>query len=670
MGRKACLAIGISDAPPLDYLPGAVNGAKAIADWASKAGYETELLVDTDQPVSIGDVQGALNKLLPKGAKTDRLIIYFAGHGFAQGVYEDLWLLSEWHQKQVGIGIGKLLARLRRYGIGQLAVVADACRSLTSSEDAVELDPLGVLDLGPYDPKQISIDNLRASSKYKAAYMIPGPTADDDRCIFSGVLEEALWGIHADAIENPDGNPRCITSQSLVKCLSDKVPAKAQEYDVELTPELVPGFLRPDDVYVVMPIEDAPTAKAWPPPGATASLGPGSQSRNQGRRGWSTRDAKSIELPKDLGLDTFGPEAFPEAGEGEYGGGGFGRMGRATIGGDWREEFEEEPSSEPPRQSVKELAEEERILIDADATRRSAKAKRILDSYAEEQAPTHFETGAGVSVTGAKITQVTVGPKGVVSYEPGPFGGWRIQSPNLGYLAEPLPLLVELEDGSWTGAAVMPEFITRIGVERTDKSANPAYQNASLIFRSLRGPAATDADAEKALAQLRAGGVGDQELVDLALNLRREKHVDPILGVIAAYMYFSRGDIESIAQIAYFCTSADQAIPFDIALLAGLQTKRSDGHLVAQVPAIHERTPRSHLEEKYEWTFRHTPAAAGLVAGTFPWLRQGWSLIDEARGALVDPLLDEIASELVPATFTTLTPTGGTRLAESLFGDA
>ena len=666
MARNACLAIGISDAPPLDYLPGAVNGAKAIAEWARKSGYETKLLTDSEDPVRVSDVADALTSLLRRGAKTDRLIIYFAGHGLTQGVFEDLWLLSEWRQKQAAIGVGLMLRRLQRYGIGQLAVIADACRSLPTSQDTAELEVEGVLELGPYDPKQIWIDNLRASSKYKAAYMIPGANADDDRCIFSGVLEEVLWGQHPEAVDDTRaGDPKCITSVSLVKCLAEKVPAKAREYAVELTPELVPGFLRPDDIYVAVPVADAPAEKAWPPAGATAALGPGASAGSQGERGWSTKEAKSFTVP-DGTIKYFGPEVFPGAVEGsgaDEGEDGGGRMARINFGLERERDFEE--GRRRPGRTLKKLAKEARTQIDAEAKRRSATAKRILDTYAEEQAPTHFETGAGFTVTGANVTDVVLGSHGVASYEPGPFGGWRVQSANEHYLAQPLPLLAKLDDGYWIGAAVMPGFITRLSVQHSNNGQQPP-QSASLIFRTVQGwaPDTSDADAEKALAQVRAGAVDDEELRDLALKLRRDKHVDPILGVIAAYMYFSRG--ESIAQIAFYCATVGQPIPFDIALLAGLKTDRSDGSLIATVPATRERKPRTEAEKTHKWTFQATPQTKGKVAGAFPWLRQGWSLIDEADEGLVDPGLDEVASELVQGTFTTLTAAGGDALAKLL----
>ena len=44
--RMAALAIGVSDARPLPFLAGAVNGASAFHEWAQGLGYESRLVTD------------------------------------------------------------------------------------------------------------------------------------------------------------------------------------------------------------------------------------------------------------------------------------------------------------------------------------------------------------------------------------------------------------------------------------------------------------------------------------------------------------------------------------------------------------------------------------------------------------------------------------------------
>ena len=53
---------------------------------------------------------------------------------------------------------------------------------------------------------------------------------------------------------------------------------------------------------------------------------------------------------------------------------------------------------------------------------------------------------------------------------------------------------------------------------------------------------------------------------------------------------------------------------------------------------------------------------AGLVAGGIPWLRQGWSLLEDSGQAVLDALL-EFTPGLTAALFTTLEPAAGEALA-------
>ena len=419
MGRKACLAIGISDAPPLDYLPGAVNGARAIADWAVKAGYETKLLVDDKKPVGVETVKEALQQLLPVGTKTDRLLLYFAGHGLARDAAEDLWLLSEWHQEQDAVAVGGLKRKLERFGIEQIAIISDACRSLPADADTADLTSDNVLGRGPYDPNLPLVDMLKASSKFRAAFMIPGATPEEDRCIFTGVIEEALWGHQASAFSDRD-NVRCITSGSLAKYLRAAVPAKAEFYKVELRPDIISGFLEPDDVYVSAALAEAPPPKPWPDPAPPGAMGAGGTPSAGGTRGWSTADqaTKSVSPP----LASPGPIIMNEPG---FAGSvsswvqGMGRLGfgraRTTAS------IESSPPPPPPSPPV-ETPEEERGRIEREAEERDRQAREYLESYRVEKRPTHYETGSGFSLTGAKA----VGFK-----PPAPVGRQRVRVPRV-----------------------------------------------------------------------------------------------------------------------------------------------------------------------------------------------------------------------------------------------
>lgn len=671
MGQMACLAIGISDAPPLDYLPGAVNGAKALAAWAKKAGYQTKLLIDDKKPVGITNVKSALNKLLPKGAKTDRLIIYFAGHGLARDAAEDLWLLSEWHQNQEAVAVGGLKRKLERFGVDQITIISDACRSLPGDTDSADLTSHNVLGRGPFLSNLPSLDMLKASSKFKAAYMIPGQTSADDRCIFTGVVEEALWG-HQAAAFHP--TRQCVTSGSLANFLKEAVPSRAEFYKVELRPEISPGFIDPNDVYLTKAPTGAPPLKAWPPPGPPGSMGAGGGGPPGGNRGWSTAGSTGFEkaaaspdvdaLPEDEG--TF--INLPGMMSGFMPDGGMAPLSRsrrtASIGPTSPSRPRDLPRPEPRRPEPprhepppRETPRQERARIERERKKRHDRADKYLAAYQREDRPDHFETRSGFSVTGAKVAGALAGSEVIVETHGGP-NRWRVRDPVAMVLQRPLPLLIELKDGRWLGSAAIPEFIQTFTVDKTGA--------VSVIYRLIDGPPA--GKTENAVSKLRAGMFKAAEAYDHALGFRGGKHRDPMLGVLAAYLYDSQGDVESVRQIAYFFAAARQPIPFDVVMLGRMQSELRDGKTIALVPAVKKREPRTEREAQQRWVYEATAATKGEVAGAFPWLRQGWQFVDDGDAPLMAPGLEKVRPHLLPAPFTTLTPEGGKLLRKIIFG--
>jgi len=81
--------------------------------------------------------------------------------------------------------------------------------------------------------------------------MLPGDTPEDDRCIFSGVLVEGLWGTKSAAFSKRE--PNKITSQSLAKYLRTEVPKVADRYQFTLNPSALPTFSDGDDTPLTPP---------------------------------------------------------------------------------------------------------------------------------------------------------------------------------------------------------------------------------------------------------------------------------------------------------------------------------------------------------------------------------------------------------------------------------
>jgi len=641
VGRKLCLAIGVSDAPPLDFLPGASNGARSIGAWAKEHGYETRVLTDDEKPLNTEDIASALQEMLAGPDGVERLIVYFAGHGVSRDADEDLWLPSQWRDKQRAIAVAGLRRKLERFGIVQLAIISDACRNAPTEDWAADLTADKLLGLGPYDPAVPQADILKASAKFASAFMIPGETTDADCCIFSGVLEDALWGFEEEAFAKSRAVP-CITSQSLAGFLEQAVPKRAAVYGVTLKPDITPGFRETTgDLYLDGRPMRTPKRRNWPQnTSAAGAMGVSAVRRPESRRAWSTPSEAPLRTrswSKPLFEKSYGAPTQSKDGSLD---------GQPDKSISFENDIRKDQVTAAERDAVRERTESE-----------------LRAAYQTEVRPTHFESGVGLALSGTHGTRIVLSPPAFAQEDESRSGAWWRVLPYdpspLNWdgtrLRHPVSALVQCENGIWLGAAALPDFV--VSISANDDGAQ------SVIYRSMMmGGYAPDAEA--AVAALRAGSLTSEAAIDWAIRLRQGKHADPMLGVIAAYLYDARGDIESIRQIAWFHAQRNQPIAFDLALLGRLPVRQyANGRLLATVPAIKGRSARTKLEADLGWTTRATPEDTAPVAGQFPWLRQGWLLVEDDAEGLCMPGLSDIGKNLLKAPFTSLPRRGGEMLA-------
>ena len=308
MTATACLAIGVGDAPPLDYLRGAVNGAISVDAWAREQGFVTRLLTDQRRPVERSTITASLEELL--ASTPECLILYFAGHGLSRAVGDDLWLLSRWQEDGKAISVNGLRDRLSRHGLKRLIFISDACRSPVDSEtQGIDADSL--LGRGTFDEDPPQMDLWYSASRGRAAFMIPGATPEATRCIFSGLLAEALAGGHASAFDTSDP-ARPITSFSLADFLETEVPMRAAKYGATLKPVITTSIRPPRNRYRAGPPVFPPRFPPWPELGA-ATLSEMNAIQTPTRiaplpgESWSTRsnrpyEAKAPSIPASANI--------------------------------------------------------------------------------------------------------------------------------------------------------------------------------------------------------------------------------------------------------------------------------------------------------------------------------------------------------------------------------
>jgi len=209
------------------------------------------------------------------GKQTDALLLHFAGHGLREDNTRTLWLPTDWRTELRAIAVERLKNRLSDFGIANVTIISDACKALANDKDTSDLTPDGVLGAGTSAGKRPVFDRYDAVHDVEAAFMIPGPTPAESRCLFSGALIEALWG--ATTALDPH-HPGKVTPGSLADYLCSRVSELCTTYQLNCEPQCLPG--RPPDhlIYFDQAQVNADLVSplpAWPePPDAVGTTSP------------------------------------------------------------------------------------------------------------------------------------------------------------------------------------------------------------------------------------------------------------------------------------------------------------------------------------------------------------------------------------------------------------
>jgi hypothetical protein len=587
--RDVALAIGIANAKGLDYLGGAVNGAHAFHNWAAQCGYDSRLLTDEEQPVTIPRLRVELESLLaPPGEKIHRLLLYFAGHGLIREAEEALWLLSDWHVELRAVAVEALKRRIYMHNVEQIAIFADSCRTLPPNIVVADLCADFVLGRGPVigPKKHPAIDKFVAAQDGSATFMVPGDAPTEDRCLFSGLLLESLWGLKPEAFSPVQKDK--ITSRSLGTYLETEVPRLAERYQRQLFPVCSPTFPDGDDIYFgAEPRPAPPVFPPWPPPERIALV--------------------AAAAAGDQGAH-FG-------------------MLKETV--------------------VPTLGQSSRMID-------------LLERARQQQRADAVSISSGVATEGRPVKALWTAQE-IALQAFGRANLWGFVNRSDNWLHEAVPVLVEFDNGLFAATTAIPGFVATIACEDRGASA--------LLYRSEHEPI-KESPAEAAIAAMENGALRSSDVTDLAVKLRQMKHIDPVLGVISAYLYDAIGDVDNIRRMAYYYVQHGQAIPYDIVLLAQIRGQWRGRLLWVDVPAVERKVPRTKAEARNGWTYGATTPVSGPVAGVWPWMRQGWSFLEDpidVESTVIAPGLTEAIPYLSAARFATVTAAGAALLAR-IFG--
>ncbi|WP_401743723.1 caspase family protein [Stenotrophomonas geniculata] len=668
--RRICISIGVSRAEGLAPLRAAATAAEEIGTWAELSGFaqkeDIRVLTDRVNPVTIERIAQAFLQLLPIGKKTDGLLLHFAGHGLREDNTRTLWLPTNWRSQLRAIAVERLKNRLSDFGIDNVTIISDACKGLANDKETSDLTPDGVLGAGISAGKRPIFDRYDAVHDVESAFMIPGPTPEEARCIFSGALVEALWG----APEALDPHyPGKVTPGSLADYLTTRVDELCATYQLNCQPQCLPG--RPPDHLIYFDrsgvhATDIPVLPSWPKPAGIIgpvnanSAAPISIEKSafddyqeglpHGISPWAgeiTDTGRKAQIARSIlggNLEQATPDISPLPS---------GRQLSSTVRlklAHWIRRIEHQETVTTPsgnsneeREWLRNLARAdiEKILVDESKTERQRETRALF-----RNSVTSYNGNANLVLGGAPASAIwSSQPIYRVADN-----RW-ISSMHHGRQQ----LIVEYEDGVCIPLLTYRRLMT-IAV-RDDRGTN------GWLLHSPNDSYSAAGGAIDILMRMQSGDLPPSEVPNVAAFLRRSKHGNPVIGAICSYLYDYAGDLENIRRMAYYFASRHQPIPYDIALMGDLKFHWRDDRYVTQVPAT-EAISAARPDLPY-FTNRATPKIAGEIAGFIPWLRQGWDFLDErtdSETALNRTLLD-LRDHLHPQTFTSLSPSGAQALA-------
>lgn len=507
--KTAAVAIGVDKTGGLTPLGGAASGAEDFAQWAEGQGMDVERLLDTDGTVTLDRVVDVIESIVT--ARTyEKLIVFFAGHGFLTGPQSELWLLSRAPDRaHEAINVELSRSNARYCGIPHVIFVSDACRSGGPNHRHRSVSG-GSAFPTPANYQQTSeVDTFYATR--------PGDPANEFRDDaeatgnYRGILTEclllALEGDVPEAVaEIAEGDEKrwIIPSRQLKASLAREVPLRAAEISIKLQQQ-------PE-----VRVESAPPScfgelRTRPNATRSASGGPSTE---------PAPDLRALVEQASVRTMTFA-EHVPDG----------------------------------PLTATNEVAAGFNADVD-----------RVLRARGRES----FETACGFTVYDAVRSAVAGNGVHCDLWNEGDVSHIRVHD---AHDHVPSSILIELQGGTGAVLAVKPEFIGTVLVD-AGRIVNVNYtpSRTSPLYSEEYAPEAERIERRRAFAATAARHgvfeVSGSEADASAAYLRMLKRMDPTLGVYAAYAYHSSGRIDAVRDVLRWMKNDPPPVPFDVALLS------------------------------------------------------------------------------------------------------
>lgn len=551
MPSKLFISIAVSEAEGLPRLPGVWNSARDLSDWAAAAGYDVVNVSDEGgAKVDVETIGARVSERLSAGL--DRIVVYFAGHGFSVPPDQYLILSDGPDNPRERITRNGFRDMLGTYAPKQISFITDACRVMQPFR--------GLADsvIAPTDgelPFQ-TFDGFYATQDGQQAFAFQAKEGNPELCVFSWVLHRALTFQNTEACDPTVSSPDklVVTSGSLAKYLFRMVPIEASARDVWQKPDVAPGFIRPDDIYCERIIEQA-TEPYFPPAKGHGGDEAGSDGRDP--------VTESTGANFNVGVDEEIARPLIE-----------------RVRSEWRAPFmswARDASSGRPG-----------LVVDAS----SPNITVSTEEYRNLPSSTIMSF-----LPYSKTRAIYFDPQKLA-----PFGVRRSQSVLV--TAGEISALVPVHQELWTAVRVVDQpagnRLEAIGWGSPYGPSGPGMFHDS------------DPSPLEVLKGLVNGTINASDIKEITDKIRVLKHEDPLRGIVAAYLYDSVGDVDNIRRMCIYYDQHGQDVPFDIALLARAPLEVINGRLAVVVPKV-SATDRPGPVFAREATEQKTVGVAGVA---------------------------------------------------------
>jgi hypothetical protein len=243
-----------------------------------------------------------------------------------------------------------------------------------------------------------------------------------------------------------------------------------------------------------------------------------------------------------------------------------------------------------------------------------------------------------------------------------------IAAPILGFVDTPRSSVAVVRVKDFYTAAPIHRRLWCAVIVDEQPGDTPEKGGVELIAWGVEAPSpAQRLSSAEALKGLSSRTLNAEDTAVLAEELRYLKHVDPMYGVVSAYLYNSIGDVANIRRMCFYYQQNNQDVPFDIAMLTQLELKQgSDARFFVNVPKVAETPKAQRREGAPPFVWESTPLTEVAVAGITPLLRVVWQHI-QASPYDVHKKCSELAGHLTESPIATLRGhEAGARLVEIL----